>query len=497
MKKFLFYSAFFFISINTIVCQTSYFNNIYVFNSIHLTSGQSIILSDSSYKVVASAIDTTGLLKILLCNADTSNGNIISKKLIGWGYNNFYLGYSGCFQKTSDNNLFVVGVREDTIQSTAFLLKVNSSFDTLFFKEYADTTFKYLEFQQGKETYDKGFILVGTLPGTGTYDQNIVVLKTDSAGNEQWRKIFDWGGVEYARNVIQTPDGGYLLGCYIYNTDYLSGDGVVLKLDTFGNFEWSRNIGGPNRDGVPVIALAKDSNYIVATAYAYETIFGGGSRLKIQVLKINKSDHSIIWDKQYDTIRNDCYSNMIKVINDGTIFITGVSDIWDGINYYGASWILKLNSNGDSLLYRRFWKYNDSHTTNNTAYDFCVTNDKSIVICGEVKLDTAYNYLWLAKMDSLGCLQPGCDIVGVEEIKSDIAELTVYPNPATNSITFNTGIYQDFKLKIFNAIGQTVLQKQLAAYNTTLNIQSFRQGMYYYTLINNKGKVISGKFVKN
>ncbi|NVN96482.1 MAG: T9SS type A sorting domain-containing protein [Bacteroidetes bacterium] len=497
MKKLLFYFVFFFISINTTVCQTTYFNNIYIFNNIHLTSGQSIILSDSIYNVAASAIDTTGLLKILLCNTDTSNGNIINKKLIGWGYNNFYLGYSGCFQKTSDNNFVVVGVKHDTVQSTAFLMKVNSNFDTLFFKEYVDTTFKYLEFQQGKETYDKGFILVGTLPGTGTYDQNIVVLKTDSVGNEQWRKIYNWGGVEYARNVIQTPDGGYLLGCYTYNTNYLSGDGIILKLDTFGNIEWSRNVGGPNRDGVPVIALAKDSNYIIATAYAYSTIWGAdASELKIQVLKLNKLNGDTIWVRQYDTISTANAVSMVKELDNGNILIMGSAFTENSGIWFGTSWILKLNSNGDSLLYRRFWKYNDEHTNNNTAYDFCVTNEKSIVICGEVKQDTAYNYLWLAKMDSLGCLQPGCDIVGVVEIKADIVELTVYPNPANNSITFNTDMYKDFKLTIFNAIGQTILQKQLATSNTTLNIQSFQQGMYYYTLINNKGKVLSGKFVK-
>jgi hypothetical protein len=82
---------------------------------------------------------------------------------------------------------------------------------------------------------------------------------------------------------------------------------------------------------------------------------------------------------------------------------------------------------------------------------------------------------------------------GINEVEKE--NVKVFPNPASNSITF-TGISKDLKLTIFNAIGQTVLQKHLATSNTTLNIQSFRQGMYYYTLINNKGKVISGKFVK-
>ncbi|MFZ4740999.1 MAG: T9SS type A sorting domain-containing protein [Bacteroidales bacterium] len=83
---------------------------------------------------------------------------------------------------------------------------------------------------------------------------------------------------------------------------------------------------------------------------------------------------------------------------------------------------------------------------------------------------------------------------GINEVEKE--NVKVFPNPATNSITFNTGMYKDFILTIFNAIGQTVMQKQLATSITTLNIQSFQQGMYYYQLINDKGKVISGKFVK-
>ncbi|MFZ4740040.1 MAG: T9SS type A sorting domain-containing protein [Bacteroidales bacterium] len=84
--------------------------------------------------------------------------------------------------------------------------------------------------------------------------------------------------------------------------------------------------------------------------------------------------------------------------------------------------------------------------------------------------------------------------VGINEVEKE--NVKVYPNPANNSITFNTGLYHVFKLTIFNTIGQIVLQKQIIAPNTTLNIQSFQSGMYYYTLINNKAKVISGKFVK-
>ena len=91
-----------------------------------------------------------------------------------------------------------------------------------------------------------------------------------------------------------------------------------------------------------------------------------------------------------------------------------------------------------------------------------------------------------------------CDsIVNTVKEEYNANYIQVFPNPANNSITFNTDIYQDFNVTIFNAIGQAILQKHLTSSNNILNIQSFQLGMYYYQLINDKGKVISGKFVKN
>jgi len=195
MKKILISIVLFYFFSSFSIAQSGYFNNVYIFNNLWTTS-RSIVKGDSVYYVAALSHDTIDAIfavkRISLCKFD-NNGNLLYRKSLGWGSRNYYLGYSGCLQKTSDNNLFVVGSIADTIQSTAYIVKITHNFDTLFFKEYEDTTFKYLEFQQGKETYDKGFILVGTLPGTGTYDQNILALKTDSLGNEQWRKIINLG----------------------------------------------------------------------------------------------------------------------------------------------------------------------------------------------------------------------------------------------------------------------------------------------------------------
>ncbi|NVN96197.1 MAG: T9SS type A sorting domain-containing protein [Bacteroidetes bacterium] len=84
--------------------------------------------------------------------------------------------------------------------------------------------------------------------------------------------------------------------------------------------------------------------------------------------------------------------------------------------------------------------------------------------------------------------------IGIFE--NELNKIELYPNPAKDYINFDMGMYKDFQLSVYNSVGQSVLKKQLTSSNATLNIQSFQSGMYYYQLINDKGKTISGKFVK-
>jgi hypothetical protein len=251
-----------------------------------------------------------------------------------------------------------------------------------------------------------------------------------------------------------------------------------------GNFEWGRQFGNPiYNDAQALVALAPDSNYIVATAYSDITYPMNGSRLKIQVVKIDKYDGSTIWSKQYDTIRDECHPKMVKVLTDGNIVVIGNEGYWDGIKYYFTSWILKLKPNGDSIYFRRYYKNDNQYTLTNTSWDFCIAEDKSIVTCGYVSMQNDYQKLWLAKMDSLGCLQPGCDpTAGIEEphyLKP--GQLQIYPNPATTqtTITYPT-TDKAIILQIYNMLGQLVYEEKLSkgSSQTTLDTRAYKKGLY-------------------
>ena len=480
--------------------QGVYLNNLYSLNN-EAWGGSNIIYNyeDSTFSTTASAHDTAGMVCIIFSKFDY-NGNLLMKKYFNDGVNFYYSGHPGNFQKVWDGGYIISSAKEDSNgYVSAFLLKVDRDFNIEFIKEFEDTSFNhYIDIQNCKITKDKNFILAGTIQGVGYYDQDILLIKTDSLGNQLFRKTYNLGAIDNARSIIETPDKGYLLGGYSwdYYNAWASGNGRIIKLDSAGNFEWGRQFGNPiYNDAQALVALAPDSNYIVATAYADYTTPLGPSDLRIHVIKIDKYDGSTIWDRQYDTIRVENYPKMLKVLTDGNIVVVGNEDFWDGFNYYTTSYILKLKPNGDSIYFRRYYKNNNQYTLTNTSWDFCIAEDKSIVSCGYVSMQNDYQKLWLVKMDSLGCLQPGCDpTAGIEEpyyLKP--GQLQIFPNPATTQATISYPIAEKaITLQIYNMLGQMVYEEKLpkGSSQTTIDTRAYKKGLYKVVVGESSGTLV-------
>ena len=86
---------------------------------------------------------------------------------------------------------------------------------------------------------------------------------------------------------------------------------------------------------------------------------------------------------------------------------------------------------------------------------------------------------------------PPC-INGISE--NSINDLTIYPNPATNTLTLNTDL-KNTKLTILNAQGQLVQQLSIINYPLSIDISQLNSGIYFLSLTNGT-KVVSKKFVK-
>jgi len=81
--------------------------------------------------------------------------------------------------------------------------------------------------------------------------------------------------------------------------------------------------------------------------------------------------------------------------------------------------------------------------------------------------------------------------VGINEPKP--SQLSLYPNPASTQITIETTAKGS--INIHNTSGQAILQQQITAPTTTIDVSGWKSGVYLVKVVGEKG-VSVGKFIK-
>ncbi|HEY3294008.1 MAG TPA: hypothetical protein VGL38_01065 [bacterium] len=115
-------------------------------------------------------------------------------------------------------------------------------------------------------TRDGGYILVGSDSlGLPTNDLDMFVMKVNSAGDTLWTRRYNAGYSDYAWDVRQTQDGGYILLAYNGSA------GMLMKINSAGDSLWSTYANAwalsPTADGGYIVAGFNPSQLIL-TKYA-------------------------------------------------------------------------------------------------------------------------------------------------------------------------------------------------------------------------------------
>jgi len=86
-----------------------------------------------------------------------------------------------------------------------------------------------------QQTFDGGFITLSKTSSFGSGHTDILIFKTDENGNEQWQQIYGGVETEYAGDIKQTTDGGFIIvgTTESYGTEY--NKIWLIKTDEFGN----------------------------------------------------------------------------------------------------------------------------------------------------------------------------------------------------------------------------------------------------------------------
>ncbi len=139
----------------------------------------------------------------------------------------------------------------------------------------------------------------------------------------------------------------------------------------------------------------------------------------------------------------------------------------------------------------------------NYLYDFVELADGGIVAAGE-RIDWFTDYPqqgWLLRLDSYGCLVPGCQTVGVKENEDVSHYLSLYPNPFSDQlqIYFNApNEFGSYSFKLLSFEGRLLNSVSGLQNNTTysLNTEVLPKGIFLVQLFSDDKLVSSHKIVK-
>ena len=482
-----------------------YFNYIYQKQN-NFAIGMTILETDNGYIGYGGTEDPENIGQMLLLFKISKQGEEIIWKPFGENYHSYYMGnVGGAMIKTSDDNFALAYHADYNGIAYSSFIKLSNNLDTIWKKNYS-TDNLWTMTMNCNNTNDNGFILVGSVKPEAGELWDILLIKTDSLGNMQWYNTYGSLLQEQGANVIQTSEGGYLIGGFKWNPAiYHTLDAMVIKTDSLGNEQWTHYYGNPGvDDDMALLAMADDGNYLVATVYG-EWIVSPSTRTgRIYLIKVN-SDGETIWEKKIGPKMYHCINKNLRKTNDGNLVSTGFYYQDTISEFILDGWLYKFSQEGDSIWMRDYYYYNNQYDVN-IFYDATPTSDNGYIAIGKARPDVGgtNNKMWIVKVDSMGCDTPGC-ATGVQVFELPVAnrsEFKVWPNPTSNRFTVHSSqftVHEEIIIRVYNSQGIKVEEIDIPEMKETItiNVQSWSKGIYFVQLVVDGEAVGSRKIIKN
>ena len=132
-------------------------------------------------------------------------------------------------------------------------------------------------------TSDSGFLIVAETRSYGAGNSDFYAIKITKNGNVQWSSVIGGSNSDEAYAATETPDGGYVIVGRTGSFGQGGYDIYVVKLDSLGNLIWSKAIGGPNNEEGWDVAPTYDNGYIIVG----ETNSYGSGGYDVYLVKID------------------------------------------------------------------------------------------------------------------------------------------------------------------------------------------------------------------
>jgi hypothetical protein len=384
-----------------------YYVRAYATNSAGTAYGNQEILS--TYEIKVPILTTIEITSISQKNAVTGgivvndNGGYVIERGVCWStepepkiHNNKIVNgwgeglYTSYLSNLSPSNIYYVRAYAINDAGTGYGNEL--SFKTQSQTILYDKTFNYpnafytLDGMSVENTEDGGHVIAGhvAIDGNGF---DLLILKIDSFGNEQWNSVIDMNyGVEFG-SIKQTTDEGYIV----------ANGARITKLHQNGELKWlfPKNIRYfCNCEYYKCAIETTDNNYIAGGHL--DTLINGVWRTMATITKLS-NEGQVLWQKIYGSNKKTFGCYLSKTADGNYILIgnTGNDNDYD-MNF----WVMKFDTDGNIIWDKR---YNDE--TEEWAMQIELTSDEGFIISGYSYRERQIVDARILKINANGILQ--------------------------------------------------------------------------------------------
>jgi len=174
---------------------------------------------------------------------------------------------------------------------------------------------------------------------------------------DTWVRVYSQTYYDQAYSVVQTWDKGYIVGGTIQWKDYRSTDWWILKLNSQGEKEWERVYGGDKPQLLSLLVATEDGKYIGGGS-AWHTNLGGYVPL---LVKFDK-DGTPLWEKTY-ALWADYNCVRVQPTRDGGFIV-----VLYPLTRAGTDIVVKMDEKGEILWYHKAFRVGDISEASDGSY---------------------------------------------------------------------------------------------------------------------------------
>ncbi|OGU77631.1 MAG: hypothetical protein A2W11_08210 [Ignavibacteria bacterium RBG_16_35_7] len=289
-------------------------------------------------------------------------------------------GYS--VKQTDDSGLIIAGMTDSfgAGDYDVYLVRTDQHGDTLWTKTYGGTDRDFAT--DVLQTEDGGYIVIGATKSYNNGVDDLYLIRTDDEGDTLWTKVYGGSWGEVGSSIVQDDNGNYVATGYTMSFDPGNADVWIIKFTGLGDTLWTKRVGGSQVEYGLSIIRSNSDGYIVT---GYTESFG--NNYDVYLIRLDANGDTL-WTKNYGGQGFDSGNDLIEA-DDGEIIIAGYTTSY-GMGEYDF-YLVGVNVNGDTLWTKHYGgefddkayaieKYDDGFAVAGFTHNAGITERDALII---------------------------------------------------------------------------------------------------------------------